>query len=55
VRTPSDQRRPSLLFAAVNYLPAAQPGAALATYCPVHGARRPDLRPGTHLRPGIRL
>jgi hypothetical protein len=40
MRTPSDQRRPSLLFAAVNHLLAAHPGAALAAYYPVHGGRR---------------
>ena len=41
MRTPSDQRRPSLLFAAVNHLLAAHPRAALADYYPVHGGRRP--------------
>ncbi|HEY6495587.1 MAG TPA: DUF2332 domain-containing protein [Trebonia sp.] len=40
MRTPGDQRRPSLLFAAVNHLLAAHPGAALADYYPVHGGRR---------------
>ena len=39
--TPSEQRRPSLLFAAVNLLLAARPGAPLAAYYPVHGGRRP--------------
>lgn len=41
MRTPGDQRRPSLLFAAVNAVLAAHPGAALASYYPVHGGRRP--------------
>jgi hypothetical protein len=41
MRTPSEQRRPSLLFAAVNHLLAAYPGAALADYYPMHGGRRP--------------
>jgi hypothetical protein len=39
--TPSEQRRPSLLFAAVNLLLAAHPGAPLADYYPIHGGRRP--------------
>ncbi|GLY74251.1 DUF2332 domain-containing protein [Actinoallomurus iriomotensis] len=39
--TPRDQRRPSLLFAAVNLLLASDPGSALAGYYPVHGGRRP--------------
>ena len=39
--TPGEQRRPSLLFAAVNLLLASDPGAALAGYYPVHGGRRP--------------
>ncbi|WP_460341507.1 DUF2332 domain-containing protein [Actinoallomurus acanthiterrae] len=39
--TPSEQRRPSLLFAAVNLLLAAVPDSALADYYPVHGGRRP--------------
>ncbi|HUN32458.1 MAG TPA: DUF2332 domain-containing protein [Trebonia sp.] len=39
--TPAQQRRPSLLFAAVNLLLAARPGCALAAYYPVHGGRRP--------------
>lgn len=41
MRTPGDQRRPSLLFASVNYILAAHPDAALASYYPVHGGRRP--------------
>jgi hypothetical protein len=41
MRTPSDQRRPSLLFAAVNFVLAAHPDAALAAYYPIHGGRRP--------------
>jgi hypothetical protein len=36
MRTPGDQRRPSLLFAAVNHLLGAYPGAPLADYYPVH-------------------
>lgn len=40
-RTPGQQRRPSLLFAAVNFLLASHPDAALAAYYPVHGGRRP--------------
>jgi hypothetical protein len=39
--TPDEQRRPSLLFAAVNLLLASDPGSALADYYPVHGGRRP--------------
>lgn len=35
------QRRPSLLFAAVNLLLAADPQAELAAYYPVHGGHRP--------------
>lgn len=38
--TPSEQRRPSLLFAVVNLLLASDPGSALASYYPVHGGRR---------------
>ena len=38
---PDDQRRPSLLLAAVNFLLASDPGAPLAAYYPVHGGRRP--------------
>jgi hypothetical protein len=41
LRTPGEQRRPSLLFAAVNFLLASHPDAALAAYYPVHGGRRP--------------
>ena len=42
---PVDQRRPSLLFAAVNLLLAEHPGAELAAYYPIHGGRRaPDSR-----------
>ena len=41
MRTPGEQRRPSLLFAAVNFLLASHPDAALAAYYPVHGGRRP--------------
>jgi hypothetical protein len=42
--TPGEQRRPSLLLAAVNFLLAARPGAPLAAYYPVHGGRRPPDR-----------
>lgn len=48
MRTPGEQRRPSLLFAAVNFVLASHPGAALAAYYPIHGGRRPvddDLVP----------
>lgn len=38
---PGEQRRPSLLFAAVNLLSASDPGSAPAGYYPVHGGRRP--------------
>lgn len=38
---PAAQRRPSLFLAAVNLLLAADPGAALAAYYPVHGGQRP--------------
>jgi hypothetical protein len=41
MHTPGDQRRPSLLFAAVNFVLAAHPDAALAAYYPSHGGRRP--------------
>jgi hypothetical protein len=41
MHTPSDQRRPSLLFASVNYILAAHPGAELASYYPIHGGQRP--------------
>lgn len=40
-RTPRDQRRPSLLFAAVNHLLAGCPDAELAAYYPIHGGHRP--------------
>jgi hypothetical protein len=40
---PAEQRRPSLLFAAVNLLLAEHPGAGLAAYYPIHGGlRAPD-------------
>jgi hypothetical protein len=39
--TPGEQRRPSLLFAAVNLLLASDPDSELAGYYPVHGGRRP--------------
>lgn len=39
--TPGHQRRPSLLFAAVNLLLASCPGSDLAAYYPIHGGRRP--------------
>ncbi|MBM9504328.1 DUF2332 domain-containing protein [Actinacidiphila acididurans] len=43
--TPGDQRRPSLLFAAVNLLLAAHPGDELSAYYAIHGGRRtPDER-----------
>jgi len=38
---PTEQRRPTLLFAAVNLLLASAPDSALAAYYPVHGGRRP--------------
>jgi hypothetical protein len=38
--TPDQQRRPSLLFAAVNLLVAAHPDARLAAYYPIHGGNR---------------
>ena len=41
MRTPGEQRRPSLLFAAVNFLLASHPDAELAAYYTVHGGRRP--------------
>jgi hypothetical protein len=39
--TPRQQRRPSLLFAAVNLLLTSYPAAGLAAYYPVHGGQRP--------------
>lgn len=46
--TPIEQRRPSLLLAAVNLLLASNPGSDLAAYYPNHGGRRPvdDELPG---------
>jgi len=41
MHTPAEQRRPSLLLAAVNFLLASHPDAALAAYYPVHGGRQP--------------
>jgi hypothetical protein len=38
---PDAQRRPSLLFAAVNLLLARHPDSELAAYYPIHGGRRP--------------
>jgi hypothetical protein len=38
---PGEQRRPSLLFAAVNLLLASHPDSMLATYYPTHGGLRP--------------
>ncbi|WP_405914113.1 DUF2332 domain-containing protein [Streptomyces sp. NBC_00963] len=38
--TPEEQRRPSLLFAAVNLLLASRRGSELAAYYPIHGGRR---------------
>jgi hypothetical protein len=38
--TPEDQRRPSLLFAAVNLLLASRRDSELAAYYPIHGGRR---------------
>src|SRR5215475_14194372 len=38
---PADQRRPSLLFAAVNLLLTEHPAAELAAYYPIHGGLRP--------------
>jgi hypothetical protein len=40
MRTPRPQRRPSLLFAAVNQLLTVHPEAPLAAYYPTHGGRR---------------
>jgi len=45
---PGEQRRPSLLFAAVNLLLAGDSSAGLAGYYPIHGGDRPvdaDLAP----------
>jgi len=39
-RHPAEQRRPALLFAAVNLLIATQPDSELAAYYPIHGGRR---------------
>ena len=41
MRAPAQQRRPSLLLAAVNLLLASHPGSALAAYYPTHGGVRP--------------
>jgi hypothetical protein len=41
MRTPGEQRSPSLLFAAVNFLLTSHPDAELAAYYAVHGGRRP--------------
>ncbi|WP_162641370.1 DUF2332 domain-containing protein [Streptosporangium sp. 'caverna'] len=38
--TPEEQRRPSLLFAAVNLLLASRRDSELAAYYPIHGGRR---------------
>jgi hypothetical protein len=38
--TPEEQRRPSLLFAAVNLLLASRRSSELAAYYPIHGGRR---------------
>jgi hypothetical protein len=46
--TPAEQRRPTLLLAAVSFLLAVRPGAPLAAYYPVQGGPRPpdsDLVP----------
>lgn len=37
---PAAQRRPALLFAAVNRILADRPGSALAAYYPIHGGTR---------------
>ncbi|MDH6140008.1 hypothetical protein P3T35_002016 [Kitasatospora sp. GP30] len=39
--TPASQRRPSLLFAAVNHLLRDRTGHQLAAYYPIHGGERP--------------
>jgi hypothetical protein len=41
MQTPSEQRRPSLLLAAVNLLLASHPDSTLAGYYPTHGGLRP--------------
>jgi hypothetical protein len=41
LQTPGEQRRPSLLLAAVNLLLASHPDSALAAYYPTHGGLRP--------------
>jgi hypothetical protein len=41
MQTPGEQRKPSLLLAAVNLLLAAHPDSALAAYYPTHGGLRP--------------
>jgi hypothetical protein len=48
--TPAEQRRPTLLLAAVSFLLAVRPGAPLAAYYPVHGGRRTATwcRPSPH-------
>lgn len=38
---PPEQRRPSLLFASVNWLLAQDPAAELRAYYPIHGGDRP--------------
>jgi hypothetical protein len=47
---PVQQRRPSLLFAAVNLLLVERPGAELAAYYPIHGGLRP---PDSRLAPAF--
>jgi Uncharacterized protein conserved in bacteria (DUF2332) len=54
LRTPEEQRRPSLLLAAVNLLLASHPDSALAAYYPTHGGLRPadaQLFPAAGRRP----
>ena len=41
MQTPQEQRRPSLLLAAVNLLLASHPDSALAAYYPTHAGLRP--------------
>jgi hypothetical protein len=41
LQAPGEQRRPSLLLAAVNLLLASHPDSALAAYYPTHGGLRP--------------